>query len=525
MEPDRDRILHLVVVGGGTAGWLAASLLAARHGAGQERALRVTLIESPNVPIIGVGEGTWPTMRGTLAAIGLSERDFLRNTGASFKQGSKFLGWVDGGPDDRYHHPFSPPVKAPGDALASWKAANGTPAMPFADWVGVQPSLADLGLAPKTAEQGDYEGILNYAYHLDAGAFAELLRRHATGRLGVVHRLEDVQDVIPDEEGMIAALGLASGEILHGDFFVDCTGFSARLLGQALGVPFRDVSDILFADRAIALQLPHDPPDAPIASVTLASAQRAGWIWDIGLKQRRGLGHVYASAFCSDDEAESALRSYAGPRSAAFPTRLLKFRCGYRETLWRKNCVAIGLSAGFFEPLEASAIMSAELMLDSLARLLPLRRDNLEAAAGLYNRRFSEFWPAIIDFLKLHYVLSRRQEPFWQANRAPGSIPDSLKNRLMLWRDHAPVAEHLGAANPIFSWLSYRHVLYGMGWNAPTVTESGQARPAERAAALAGFKDRLRAALPTNRALLSDDSSRQVRAGRAGQSNSASISS
>ena len=217
----REALSSVVIVGGGTAGWLSAALLAASR-----TDLSITLVEAPNIPTIGVGEGTWPTMRDTLATIGISESDFLTACDASFKQGSRFDGWVDGTPEDTYLHPFTPPPLGDmRDLLGAWQA--GWAERPFGEVMTAQQQICSRDLAPRQLAMPDYAGALNYGYHLDAGKFAALLARHATGRLGVTHVRDEVVHVAGDADGGIAALSLKSGTVIAGDFFIDCSGMAS----------------------------------------------------------------------------------------------------------------------------------------------------------------------------------------------------------------------------------------------------------------------------------------------------------
>ena len=242
--------------------------------------------------IIGVGEGTWPTMRGSLRRIGVRETDFFRQCDASFKQGSQFIGWRDG--RDSYYHPFTLPRgydeinPAPYWQKASLSQAGGGDN--FADAVCFQTALCDGNLAPKQITTPEYGALANYAYHLDAGKFATFLRDHCVARLGVKHILADVTRVEGDDTGHIVALHSDGHAPVPGDLFVDCTGFLSLLLGKHYGVTFKSCADQLFIDSALAIQVPYVSDDVPIASVTLSTAQRAGWIWDVGLPTRRGVG-------------------------------------------------------------------------------------------------------------------------------------------------------------------------------------------------------------------------------------------
>ncbi|WP_332820141.1 tryptophan halogenase family protein [Sphingopyxis sp.] len=489
---------RVIIVGGGTAGWLAACVLAsARHAAG--RPLDVVLIEAPDIPTIGVGEGTWPTMRATLAAIGIGEAEFLAACDGAFKQGSRFDGWVDGSAADRYLHPFTPPPAAPiGELLAAWQATASDRS--FAAAMTAQAHVCDLDLAPRQRTMPDYQGAANYAYHLDAGKFAALLSTHATQRLGVRHISDHVVGVIDDGRGGIASLSTRQSGEVAGDLFIDCSGHAALLIGNHLGVEWIDRSHTLFNDRALAAQVPV-APESLIASQTVSTAHAAGWIWDIGLPRRRGIGCVYASRFVDDDAAEATLRAYIArvlPDAPEVPVRRLTFPTGHRARFWEGNCVAIGLSAGFIEPLEASAIVMIELSLRALAENFPASRDAMPIHAGRFNELFRYRWDRIVEFLKLHYVLSRRDEPYWQAQREATSVPPRLAEMLRLWRDQPPSAWDFPRVDEIFSAESHQYILYGMGYPVPAGLT-----PGERAGALLaenGHRARaLAAALPRNR--------------------------
>lgn len=501
-----DRVTSVVIVGGGTAGWLTACRIAAAVDAGGEAPVTVTLIESPDIPTIGVGEGTWPTMRRTLARIGIAEADFLIACDASFKQGSRFIGWRDG--SDAYFHPFALPVE--GDARAivdEWRECGA--GVRFADMVSPQPHICGLHLAPRQAAMPDYTGALNYAYHLDAGKFADLLRRHGTEKLGVRYLRDHVDRVTPGESGDIASLTTRANGVVEGDLFVDCTGHAALLIGGHCGVPFVERSDILFNDRALAVQVPV-AAGSPIAAQTDATAHAAGWIWDIGLPTRRGVGCVYSSAHLSDDAAAETLTAYLRRTApdcdaAGLSFRRLSFQSGHRERFWEGNCLAIGLSAGFVEPLEASAIVLIELSIDALIDNFPASKALMPLHARRFNALFRYRWDRIVEFLKLHYVPSEREEPYWRDHRAVSSIPDRLTELMALWREQPPSPHDFAAADEIFPAASHQYVLYGMGARLP---ERGAMRVADRAGVAQRIEQAARrartlaASLPGNRAYL-----------------------
>jgi tryptophan halogenase len=499
-------VRNIVIVGGGTAGWLTAGVIAARHRSRIGAGFSVTLVESPNTPIIGVGEGTWPTLRSTLARIGVSETELFRQCDAAFKQGARFAHWTTGAADDFYYHPLMLPQSfAQVNLVPHWLARDD--GRSFCDAVTPQGRLCDDGLAPKTIATAEFEAVANYSYHLDAGKFAPFLQKHCCEKLGVRHVLADVRRVNLAENGDIRGLDtLQAGEI-EGDLFVDCTGFKALLIGEALGVPFEDCSDVLFCDSALALQVPYANDVAPIASQTISSAQSAGWIWDIGLPTRRGIGHVYSSRHISDDDAERELRAYVGPSAKNLSARKIAIRSGHRQTFWKRNCVAVGLAAGFLEPLEASAIVLIELSAKLIAEQMPVCREVMDLIAARFNATTHYRWGRIIDFLKLHYVLTKRTDSaFWRDNVLPETIPDRLQELLLLWSHQSPwFHDEFDRVEEVFPAASYQYVLYGMGFRTQVEPSalSGDAKQAERAMRENAVQtDRLRAGLPRHRDLI-----------------------
>ncbi|MFD1951822.1 tryptophan halogenase family protein [Sphingomonas arantia] len=499
-------IKHIVIVGGGTAGWLTAGVIAAKHQARRAHGFTVTLIESPNIPIIGVGEGTWPTLRNTLRRMGISETELFRQCDASFKQGARFNRWTTGAPDDGYYHPLMLPQNFGQVNLAPhWLE---TPdATSFCDAVTPQGRVCDAGLGPKTIATPEYEAVANYAYHLDAGKFSGFLQRHCCDVLGVRHVLADVTEAVVDESGDIAMVRTEQAGDIPGDLFVDCTGFAALLIGRTLGVPFKSCADTLFCDTALAIQVPYPDDEAPIASHTISTAQSAGWTWDIGLPTRRGVGHVFSSSHISVDEAERELRAYIGDAAGDLPVRKLSIRAGHREIFWKNNTVAVGLAAGFLEPLEASAIVLIELSAKLIADQLPACREVMDVVARRFNETTLYRWGRIIDFLKLHYALTQRTDTdFWRDNVRPESIPDRLQGLMELWRYHAPwMLDEFDRAEEVFPAASYQYVLYGMGHrtHVPPGVAATDVRAADRAIRENRVQtERLMAGLPRHRDLI-----------------------
>ncbi|NIJ18829.1 hypothetical protein FHS95_000498 [Sphingomonas naasensis] len=500
-------VRNVVIVGGGTAGWLTAGYLAKLLAADRPGGAAITLVESSDIGILGVGEGTFPTIRKTLARIGVREADLVRRCGASFKQGASFINWrrAPGTPGrDDFLHAFQEADRDGPELLPYWLLGVAGD-RPWDAASTPQRRAADACRAPKLPGHPDYVGPLNYAFHFDAGAFAELLREQGIAN-GVTHLVDTVDAVQLGEDGGIAGLSLRAHGQLTADLYIDCSGFRAELIGKALGQPWKSCRDTLFCDSAVALQLPDQAPDEPIASSTLATGQTSGWIWDIGLAARRGIGHVYSSAHCDADAAERALRAYVGQAGARLETRSFRFDAGYREISWYKNCVAVGLSGCFFEPLEATGIVFSEVAAALIANLFPWAGD-FETAARQFNANMRRRYARTLDFLKLHYCLSeRRDSDFWNDNVDPRSVPDSLHELLDRWRHRPPNELDIDTNVDIFPEASWQYVLYGMGWKTDLSAKAGVYRFADEArAAFAEVRRHGEFAvqqLPSNRALI-----------------------
>ena len=499
-------VSRVVIVGGGTAGWITAGLIAA------EQDVEVTLIESPDVPTIGVGEGTWPSMRGTLQKIGISELDLIRECDASFKQGTRFVDWE--APGKEYYHPFSLPVDYPKLPLTDYWLDSGTKAS-FAEFVTPQASVIDAGRAPRQSSMPPFSHVVNYGYHFDAGKFAALLHRQAVDRLGVRYVSANVTGIDSQPDGDIAAVRLDTGDRVEGDLFVDCTGQKSLLIGEHFGRKFISVKDVLFNDRAIAVQVSHEGANDAIASVTCATAVGSGWIWDIALRTRRGIGHVFSSKHADEDEAMQALCGYLErefPKTGldALTFRTIPFEPGYRDRFWVNNCVAIGLSGGFIEPLEASALALIEQGVMILNRQFPVSRDVMRVVEKRFNSKMNYHWQRVIEFLKLHYVLSRREDSrYWQDSRNLAFCPEELADKLTLWQQQSPWYDDAPHVDELFPSASYQYVLYGMGFRPtrrrPHRSPESEVERVDRALHACAEKARQMASqLPSNRQLLDE---------------------
>ena len=499
---------RVLIVGGGTAGWLTAGYLARRLGADLPGGVSIRLVESREIGILGVGEGTFPTIRRTLSTIGIDEAEMVRRCGATFKQGAKFAHWrhtPGSGGHDHYFHAFQVSERSDGlDLLPYWLlgAAGGY------KWDEVntpQKKAADARRAPKLPTHPDFVAPLNYAFHFDAVTLAALLRDQGIAN-GVEHLVDTVTEVLTGEDGAIAGVRTDAHGLLDADLYIDCTGFRAELIGKALGIPYRSCRDVLFCDRALAIQVPYPHAHHPIESYTISTARDAGWIWDIGLDRRRGIGHVYSSDHMDDAAAEAALRRYVGPAADGLEIRGFRFDAGYREINWHKNCVAVGLSSGFFEPLEATGIVFSEIAASMVANLFPWGGDH-ETSARQFNEIVRRRYERTLDFIKMHYCLTeRRDTAFWRDNVEPASVPGRLHELLDRWRFRPPTEIDFETNTDIFTESSWQYVFYGMGGKTDLSARAGTYRYFDEARA--AFREVQRQAefaianLPSNRDLV-----------------------
>ncbi|HWA92184.1 MAG TPA: tryptophan halogenase family protein [Rhizomicrobium sp.] len=502
----------IVIVGGGTAGWLTAALLAKRLGASRPDGVSITLIESSEIGTIGVGEGTFPTFRRTLRTIGVGEAEFMRECSAAFKQAIRFVDWERApvnGKHSIYYHPFNVPhlMSMATDMAPYWALGAAGKDVPFSDATTLQDKVVDALKAPKRIDDAPYDGPMNYAYHLDAAKLAAFLK--TTGvRLGVRHLLGNVEKVELDEQGAIARLVTTEHGVLEAGLYIDCTGFAGVLIGRTLNEPWHDVANTLFVDRAVAMQVPYEREDSPIVPATVSTAHESGWTWDIGLDTRRGIGYCYSSKYADDDRAEEILRAYIGPAAEGRNARRLKMRVGYRDRQWVKNCAAIGLSAGFLEPLESTGIIQIEAAAHMIAEYFP-RHGDMERVAKHFSTVMRRRFELAVDFLKLHYCLSKRTDnPFWIDNTRPETVSDALREKIELWRRRPPTSLDFDTTYEAFKYQSYQYILFGLGFRPdmagnesayPFMDEAAKEFRRVQAASQQALK-----ALPDHRALLDE---------------------
>ena len=426
----------VLVVGGGSSGWTAAAYLNASLNSTGQSVAEVMLVESPDIGKIGVGEATIPNINHVLSVIGINEIDFLKAVDGTFKQSIRFVNWLHEKPHF-YHHPFSRYGPGRSDVAGKrWLMSDRS--VPFMNTISAQPIFCEMGLSPKPYETVDLGVALGYAFHMDATKFAAFLTKHSTDR-GVGHVLANIVDIEMRENGEIEAVRTDSGRRLEADLFVDCTGFAAVLMEKKLKVPWVDCSDWLICDRAITMNVPYDKYyPGKVNPYTTATALSSGWVWDIPLQTRRALGYVHSSAHISIERAEVEMRTMEGSHAKDLSSRVVNFKVGRRKQQWVSNCVSIGLSGGFIEPLESTGLYLSQIAAELLAEHFP-HGDDMAPLAFRFNRIMANRFYEILDFVNMHYCLTRRRDSeFWKEIGRPERINGRLRAKLDYWRIKPP---------------------------------------------------------------------------------------
>ncbi len=446
------RIESIAILGGGTAGWIAASILArALGGSG----CAITVIESPDIGTVGVGEATIPPIIELLRFLSINEADFVQHTRSTFKLGIKFTDWRD--PGHSYWHPFG----TFGETIGLrpfhhyWHKARSE---------GIALAVSDFSLCATLGDQGRFRFPdqksggpvtgLRYALHFDAGLVAKYLRAFAE-RLGVSCVQKAVKSATQRADGFLDELIHADGSRLRADLYIDCSGFNGLLIEKTLQTGYVDWREYLPCDRAVAVQTELRSTRPPY---TESFARAAGWRWRIPLQHRNGNGYVYSSAYLGDTEALDDLLSSVGDKTLTDP-RIIRFVAGRRKQFWNRNCVALGLASGFLEPLESTSI---HLVMSGVYKLLDYFPDRSFSQSNIaaYNGELINEMERIRDFIILHYCLTRRGDtPFWQHCRSM-PIPDSLSQRIELYRETGRIRQQAG---DLFTDLSWFYILEGMG--------------------------------------------------------------
>jgi tryptophan 7-halogenase len=448
---DDSRIKRIAIVGGGTAGWMAASILArALPGTG----CVITVIESPDIGTVGVGEATIPPIIDLLRFLNINEGDFVKHTQSTYKLGIRFTDWTRAG--DSYWHPFG----AFGAMINlrpffhAWQKGKASGlSMKFNDF-SLCAALGDAGKFrfPDPAAQGPVSG-LRYALHFDASLVAQYLRSYSE-RLGVARLERTVADATLREDGFIDEIIFSDGTRLQADLYIDCSGFRGLLIEGTLKTGYLDWTDVLPCDRAVAMPTELSTARPPY---TEANARAAGWRWRIPLQHRVGNGYVYSSAHISDAQALDDLSSAVSGKPTADP-RFLRFVTGRRKLLWNRNCVALGLASGFLEPLESTSI---HMVMSGTYKLLEhfpntaFAQENIDS----YNNELIQEIERIRDFIILHYLTGRADTPLW-AYCQTMKLPDSLLQRIELYKRTGRIRYKAGE---LFTDLSWFYIFEGIG--------------------------------------------------------------
>jgi glycine/D-amino acid oxidase-like deaminating enzyme len=436
-------IRSVVIVGGGTAGWMTACYLKATFG----DTVKVTLVESAQVGRIGVGEATFSTLRHFFDYLGLDERDWLPKCAGGYKLGIRFENWNRQG--EYFYHPFERLRTVDGFSLAEWWLALGDQSVPFGRDCFITHALCEARRAPRLLDgdlfASELDGPLGrstladqraqfpYAYHFDADQVAKYLAGYGVER-GVRRVVDNVVRVVQDERGWLSHVTTEANGDLHGDLFIDCTGFRGMLINQTLGGEFESFTDVLPNNRAVALR----PPRADVTEMnpyTTATAMNAGWMWTIPLFHRNGNGYVYSDEFITPEEAERELRAAVAPGQDDLEANHIRMRIGRNKDVWIRNCVAIGLSAAFVEPLESTGIFFIQNAIEQLVKHFP-GRDFDPGLIRDYNTRMARTVDGVKEFLVLHYKSAQREDtPYWKEAKTR-TMPDSLAARLELAESH-----------------------------------------------------------------------------------------
>lgn len=475
MESKQKKVL---IVGGGSAGWMTAAYLSKVFG----RQISISLVESANIGTIGVGEATFSTIHVFFKFLGLEEEDWMPACNASYKLAIKFRDW--NAERRHFYHPFQRYDVVQGHNLAEWWLKLLEKEQRFDEACFVIPAICETQRSPRYMDGQVYDSVFAkqvadnpadpyllrelkvqypYGYHFDASLIAKFMAKYAQER-GVTEIVDEVDEVVLGSEGNIKGVRTRQHGLIGADLFVDCTGFRGLLINQALGEPFISFSESLLCDRAVAMQVPANPETEGINPYTSATALSAGWVWNIPLFHRTGTGYVYSSAFITPEEAEREFREHLGERANGCKANHIKMRIGRNRNSWVKNCVAIGLSSGFVEPLESTGIFFIQHAIEELVNHFPGDSPD-PATIKSYNKIIAGCIDGVRDFLVLHYIASTRQDSnFWRATKTHIKMPDRLAENLGLWKRRLPTNRTINPEFHGFEAYSYSVMLLGLGF-------------------------------------------------------------
>jgi tryptophan 6-halogenase len=471
------QVENIVIVGGGSAGWMTAAYLSKAL----DKNIQITLVESSNITTVGVGEATFSTIKIFFDYLGLQEHEWMPKCNASYKMAIKFVNWNEQG--QHFYHPFQRYEMVGGFDIAEWWLKMKRSKESFDYSCFLIPSICDNKKSPKYLDGTIFDDNVQdffssksmpeknmlsnlkvqypYAYHFDANLLARFLKDYAMKR-GVKQIVDDVLDVKLTDNGNIDYITTRKHNNISGDLFIDCTGFSSLLINKALGEPFIYFSESLLCDRAIAMRVPTDIKQDGINPYTTATALNSGWVWNIPLYGRVGTGYVYSSAFLREEEAEQEFRQHLGASAENCSALHIKIRVGRNRNSWVKNCVAIGLSSGFVEPLESTGIFFIQHGIEELVSHFPDKSFN-EHMIQSYNKTIAECIDGVRDFLTLHYYASDRADtPFWKATKHEIKVSEELSERLRLWKTRLPNSKNINQNYHGFESYSYSVMLLGL---------------------------------------------------------------
>ena len=424
---DNPSVKNIVILGGGTAGWMTASLL---HKKWQHLGIKITVVESPDIGIIGVGEGSTPLLKVFFDSLDISESEWMPVCNATYKNGISFLNWSTVEGYEGYFHPFPTSLDfATFGFLYKYAALRrqGLDVLAHPNRFSLLANITDKRLAPLPAENFPFH--FQYGYHFDSVLIGKFLRERAKAK-GVEHIEATVESVEQHDNGDIKSLKLNTGQDLAADFFVDCSGFASILMQKTLKVPFLPFAENLFNDSAIAVPT---EIDSDLPSETISTALSNGWVWKIPLTNRFGNGYVYSSKYTTPDEAETELRTHLGILDSDVEARHLKMKVGRTEETWRNNCVAIGLSQGFIEPLEATALQFVYSTIDEFSTAFEEGEFTNQYRED-FNARMNKNFEGIRDYIVLHYKTNSRSDTqYWIDNRENTNLSDNLREMLNVW--------------------------------------------------------------------------------------------
>lgn len=450
---------HFIVLGGGTAGWMSACLLA--HHWPQHQ---ISVVESLDIGIIGVGEGSTPQLKAFFETLGIAEADWMPKCNATYKAGIRFDHWSERPGFESYFHPFHTQIDLftePQFTFHTRARRTGRDVWAHPDRFFLPAAIAANGRAPLAPS--NFPFTIGYGYHFDAVLVGKMLREYATSKLGVRHLEHTVARVQLDTEGHVEALLTTDGATMAGDFFLDCSGFRGAIIQEALKEPFLSFAENLFNDAAVAMPSPNDEGDIP--SETRATALSTGWAWRIPLKNRVGNGYVYSSRYIDKEAAETELRTHLGLLDSATEARHLKMKVGRVQRSWVKNCLAVGLSQGFIEPLEATALHIVQATVEGFIRAYEKGGETDEGAEA-FNQNLNERYDGIRDYIVAHYRMNQRTDSeYWRDNAQNMQLSDNLKTIMTAWYSGGDLTEAIQNLHiaQFYSSLSWHCLLAGYG--------------------------------------------------------------